>query len=64
MYEEIIRDGKRDLLQVACGDGSMLGISEVQPSGKKVMPVRDFVNGLRGSTLRWTVPPLPEASEA
>jgi methionyl-tRNA formyltransferase len=60
----VIRDGKRDLLQVVCGDGSLLGISEVQPSGKKVMPVRDFVNGLRGSTLRWTVPPLPEASDA
>ena len=27
------------------------------------MPVRDFVNGLRGSTLRWTIPPLPEVSD-
>ena len=59
----VTKDGKRDLMQVVCGDGSILSISEVQPSGKKVMPVRDFVNGLRGSTLRWTVPPLPEASD-
>ena len=54
--------GKVDVLCVVCGDGSVLGITELQPPGKKVMPVRDFVNGLRGQyAIRWTVPPLPPA---
>ena len=55
----VVKDGKRDLLQVVCGDGSVLGIVEVQPPGKKIMPVRDFVNGLRGASIKWTVPHLP-----
>ena len=53
----VVKDGKRDILRVVCGDGSVLGISELQPPSKKVMPVRDFVNGLRGGTIKWTVPP-------
>ena len=30
-----------------CGDGSVLRIEEVQPEGKKRMPVRDFLNGFK-----------------
>jgi methionyl-tRNA formyltransferase len=51
-------DGKTDLLRVVCGDGSVLGVLEVQPEGKKVMGVKAFANGLRGQTLRWTSPPV------
>ena len=51
------------MLRVVCGDGSVLGITELQPPGKKVMAVRDFVNGLRGQyAVRWTAPP-PNAAE-
>ncbi len=32
---------------VACGEGSRLGITEVQPAGKRVMSARDFLNGAR-----------------
>ena len=46
------------LLRVRCARGSVLGVTHVQPSGKKVMPVRDYMNGLRGNKLLWTVPPL------
>ena len=56
--------GKADVLRVVCGDGSVLGITELQPPGKRVQAVRDFVNGLRGQyAVRWTVPPAPEAKE-
>jgi methionyl-tRNA formyltransferase len=49
---------KMDLLRVVCGDGSVLGVSEVQPPSKKVMGVKDFLNGLRGDTaIRWA--PIP-----
>lgn len=60
----VVKEGKNDILRVVCGDGSVLGISEMQPPGKKVMAARDFVNGLRGAAIRWTVPPLPEAPAA
>ncbi len=58
--------GKADVLRVVCGDGSVLGITELQPPGKKVQAARDFLNGLRGQyAIRWTVPPAPtpEAKE-
>ena len=55
----VVKEGKRDVLRVVCGDGSVIGIVELQPPSKKVMPVRDFVNGLRGASIKWTVPPLP-----
>jgi methionyl-tRNA formyltransferase len=54
----VVKNGKKDILRVVCGDGSVLGIEELQPPGKKVMAVRDFLNGLRGASLEWTVPPL------
>lgn len=31
--------------QVACGDGTVLAIREVQPAGKKPMPAANFLNG-------------------
>ena len=36
-----------DMFEVACGDGSVLKIAEVQPEGKRRMSVRDFVNGAK-----------------
>lgn len=60
----VVKEGKNDILRVVCGDGSVLGILELQPPGKKVMAAKDFVNGLRGANIQWTVPPLPEPSAA
>jgi methionyl-tRNA formyltransferase len=34
-------------LLVGCGAGSILELLEVQPEGKKPMPVKDFINGYR-----------------
>lgn len=46
--------GKVDVLQITCGDGSILGITEVQPAGKKVMDSRSFINGMRGiMDMKW-----------
>jgi methionyl-tRNA formyltransferase len=36
-----------DELVVACGDGTSLGLHEVQPEGKRRLRVRDFLNGAR-----------------
>ncbi|HKQ99296.1 MAG TPA: methionyl-tRNA formyltransferase [Pyrinomonadaceae bacterium] len=36
-----------DELVVACGDGSLLRVQEVQPEGKRRMSARDFLNGSR-----------------
>jgi len=33
------------VLAVATGDGAVLRILEIQPEGKRVMPVRDFLSG-------------------
>lgn len=44
-------------LKVQCHDGSTLAILELQPTSKKVMKARDFVNGLRGNKLVWVSPP-------
>lgn len=44
------------VLRVVCGDGSVLGIVELQQPMRKVMGARDFVNGLRGERrMRWLV---------
>jgi len=37
----------RDHFDVACGGGTVLCVSEVQPAGKRAMTVRDFLNGVR-----------------
>ncbi|MDQ1560281.1 MAG: methionyl-tRNA formyltransferase [Pyrinomonadaceae bacterium] len=36
-----------DSLEVACGDGTRLRLSEVQLEGKRRMSARDFINGMR-----------------
>ena len=36
-----------DMLQAACGGGTVLDITEVQSEGKRRMAVRDFVNGVK-----------------
>lgn len=62
IYQSSIIEEKTDLtpgkvvaiykkqFQVACGDGTILAIREVQPAGKKTMPAVNFLNG-RGSDL-------------
>jgi len=42
---ELLVEG--DALVVGCGSGTALTLLEVQPEGKKRMPVRDFVHGYR-----------------
>jgi methionyl-tRNA formyltransferase len=37
----------KDSFVVACGDASRLRVTQVQPAGKKVMSVRDFLNGAK-----------------
>lgn len=39
-----LRDGK---LAVACGDGTVLGIAELQRAGRKALKAADFMNGER-----------------
>ena len=38
---------KGDNLRAACGGGAVLQLCEVQPEGKRRLPVRDFLNGAR-----------------
>ena len=38
---------KGDDLRVACGDGTVLHIQELQPEGKRRQTARDFLNGIR-----------------
>ena len=57
-YQEVDSSGnkvgkQKDILSVVCGDGSVLGVLELQPSGKKVMDAKSFINGTRGRTLQW-----------
>lgn len=43
-----------DMLRVVCGDGSVLGILEVLPVSRKQMPIKDFMNGIKGDkTIQW-----------
>jgi methionyl-tRNA formyltransferase len=37
----------KDSFSVACGENSQLRLSQVQPAGKRVMFVRDFLNGAK-----------------
>lgn len=48
---QISFDDSANCLVVTCGDGSQIGLLEVQPPGKKVMDARSFWNGLRDRTL-------------
>ena len=55
----VIKQNKVEILRVVCSDGTVLGILELQPPGKKIMNVRSFVNGLRGKyAIRWNKPPF------
>jgi len=42
----------KDGLEICCGDGNVLQILELQPSGKKRMSARDFQNGIHGKTVK------------
>jgi methionyl-tRNA formyltransferase len=42
-----ILEAKGDNLFIRCGNETVLRIDELQPEGKRRMPVRDFVNGLQ-----------------
>ena len=48
-----VREGKQSVLKVVCGDGSVLGLTQVQVPGKNVVDARSFVNGLRGQEIWW-----------
>jgi methionyl-tRNA formyltransferase len=37
----------KDSFAVVCGEGSRLRVTEVQPAGKRIMVVRDFLNGAK-----------------
>jgi len=52
------------VLRVVCADGSVLGIVELLPPGKKAMSAKAFVNGLRGAAIEWASPPEAEAAPA
>lgn len=41
-------------MALRCGDGGLLELLEVQAPGRKAVAAKDFVNGLKGRTLRWT----------
>jgi len=45
-HGEII-EAKGDNLFVQCGNETVLKIAEIQPEGKRRMPVRDYVNGVQ-----------------
>ena len=61
---ELVKEGGGDVLRVVCGDGSVLGIAELQPPSKKAMPAKAFVNGLRGASIAWASPPESEPAPA
>ncbi len=61
---QLVKHMGRDMLAATCGDGSVLGIAELQPATKNIMPVKAFLNGLRGDrTVRWTQPPAAAESQ-
>ncbi len=43
---QIIEIGKEEIM-IACGDGDVLSVSELQPEGKRRLSARDFINGAR-----------------
>jgi methionyl-tRNA formyltransferase len=48
------------LLRVVCGDGSVFGIVELLPPSRKVMFVKDFLNGIKGDrSIHWVAQPAP-----
>lgn len=51
----LIGQSKEKILIIKCGDGSRLGLLEIQPENKKVMTVKAFLNGFKGKrfSMRW-----------
>ncbi|CAN8075366.1 unnamed protein product [Agarophyton chilense] len=45
-------DSEDQTLVITCGDGSRLGLLQVQPPGKRMMDAASFWNGLRGQSLQ------------
>jgi methionyl-tRNA formyltransferase len=43
----VVSEITKDSFVVACGGGTGLRIAEVQPAGKRAMPARDFLNGVK-----------------
>jgi methionyl-tRNA formyltransferase len=43
----IVCEATKESFVVACGGGTMLRITEVQPEGKRAMSARDFLNGAK-----------------
>ncbi|MBO0799117.1 MAG: methionyl-tRNA formyltransferase [Blastocatellia bacterium] len=43
----VVLDVSKEGITVACGEGTILQITEVQPEGKRAMSVRDFLNGAK-----------------
>jgi methionyl-tRNA formyltransferase len=52
----------KDVLEVTCKNGSVLGILELQPAGKKPMNAKAFANGLRDRVVEWVCPPSPSST--
>ena len=48
----LIIDQKRIVVKCVAGSNECLEVLEVQPVGKKVMPVLAFINGLNGRTVQ------------
>jgi methionyl-tRNA formyltransferase len=44
-----------EVLEVICGDGSILGLLKVQPVSKKVMNAKSFFNGLQGNAIKYSI---------
>lgn len=42
-----------DALELVCGDGSVLQITDLQAPGKRALSAREFWNGLRSKSVRW-----------
>ena len=36
---------RKNRLMIACGEGTVIELLTIQPTGKKVMQARDFING-------------------
>jgi len=50
---KIVKIDGINMFRVICGDGSVLGIVELQPQSRNIMRAKDFQNGMRGQSLRW-----------
>jgi len=50
------KEGKKSILRIVCGDGSVLGVTDLQVPGKNVVDAKSFVNGLRGQPVFWSSP--------